>query len=69
MTKLTDAQIDFLARVSNGTPLRPADRAEDKVRQFCRRRDLVEFAGVRGWVITPAGRQALSTIRKEGNDE
>lgn len=60
--KLTEAQRDFLQRVSNGTRLKLADRQEDRVRQFCRREGLAAVVmNPRRWTITPAGRAALET--------
>jgi len=61
MAKLTEAQRDFLERIRDGRRLRTADRQEDKVRQFCRKNGLAAVAmEPRRWVITEAGRLALS---------
>lgn len=63
---LSEAQRDFLTRVQNGRPLRLADRAEDRVRQSCRRSGLAEIArNPRRWVITEAGRRALSAQERD----
>lgn len=60
--KLTNEQRDFLERVRDGRRLKSADRSEDRVRQFCRQNGLAEVvANPRRWVITEAGRLALST--------
>lgn len=57
---LTSEERDFLERVRDGRVLKLADRAQDLVRQACRRRGLAEVVmTLRRWVITPAGRQAL----------
>lgn len=58
--KLTPEHRDFLERVRDGRRLGLADRAEDRVRQTCRRRGLAEvIMNPRRWVITEAGRKAL----------
>ncbi len=60
MGKLSKAQRDFLEGVGYGRPLRHADRAEDRVRQWCRRNGLAEVVrNPRRWVLTEAGRAAL----------
>lgn len=60
--KLTVEQQDFLERVRDGRRLKSADRAEDRVRQFCRQNGLAEVVmNHRRWAITAAGRSALST--------
>lgn len=65
MAKLTPEQQDFLERVRDGRPLKLADRAEDRVRQFCRNKQLAQVVmNPRRWVITDAGRQALSQGEK-----
>lgn len=57
---LTEAHVDFLKRVRDGQPLKLASRAEDRIRQSCRRDGLAEVVmNPRRWVITPAGRAAL----------
>lgn len=57
---LTQAQREFLECLRDGGKLPLADRAEDRVRQKCRR---LGYAAVvmnpRRWVITDAGREAL----------
>jgi hypothetical protein len=61
--KLTDDQIDFLTRVRDGRRLKFADRAEDRVRQSCRRTGLAQVEKVpRRWTITEAGRLALQAL-------
>lgn len=58
--KLTSDQSDFLSRVRDGKLLKSADRAEDKVRQFCSRNGLAKVEmNPRRWVITEAGRAAI----------
>lgn len=58
---LNEDERDFLTRLRDGTRLAPADRAEDRARQFCRRNGLaVVLQNPRRWSITEAGRRALS---------
>lgn len=62
--KLTAEHLDFLKRVRDGRPLKVADRAQDKVRQYCRRHGLASVQKEpRRWVILPAGRNALDRER------
>lgn len=59
MSKLTEAQRDFLERVRDGRRLALADRAQDKVRQQCRRAGWAEvLMNPRRWSVTAAGTQA-----------
>ncbi|MFD1944688.1 hypothetical protein [Paradevosia shaoguanensis] len=63
---LTYAQYDFLEALENGWRLKPADDAEDRVRQFCRKNGLAEvLAKPRRWSITPVGRAALQAARSK----
>lgn len=58
--KLTPEHRDFLERVRDHRVLPLADRAQDRVRQFCRQNGLAEVVmKPRRWVITEAGRKAL----------
>lgn len=62
--KLTKAQTDFLDALVHGQRLRLADRAEDRVRQFCRKNGLAMVVmNPRRWVVTDAGRAALKAAR------
>jgi len=59
---LADRELDFLRRLRDGHSLRVADRVEDRVRQRCRKAGLAQvLQEPRRWVITDAGRAALST--------
>lgn len=61
--KLTNAQSEFLRRLRDHRPLALADRAEDRARQFCRRKGLAEvIPNPRRWAITEAGRAALKEM-------
>jgi hypothetical protein len=74
--RLTEAEHDFLRLLDDkpksrkGLPL--ADRAQDKVRQQCKKNGWAKFIGgwidgvsyPMGWVVTPRGRAALA--RSEG---
>lgn len=64
--KINAQETEFLERVESGSELRIADRDEDKVRQRMRRLGYVEFVMIgRRWVITDAGRNALSERKGE----
>jgi hypothetical protein len=57
---------EFLMRVRDGNRLKLADRAEDRVRQSCRRKGLAMVVmGPRRWTITTAGREALEKESEE----
>lgn len=60
MDKLTPDHLDFMRRVWTAKPLKSADRAEDKIRQQCRKAGYVKIMrNPRRWVITDAGKAAL----------
>lgn len=60
--KLDPNERDFLRRVRDGKPLKPADREEDKVRQRMRRFGLAEvLMKPRRWSVTDAGLRALES--------
>jgi hypothetical protein len=74
--KLTKEQAAFLSLLTTeptprgGLPL--ADRAQDRVRQSCKRLGYAEYIGgwlngkqhPMGWRITPKGRTALESVRE-----
>ncbi len=58
--KLDLRQKQFLERIRDGKRLPPANRYEDRARQFCRKNGLAEvLQNPRRWSITDAGRRAL----------
>lgn len=60
VVKLTKDHVDFLVRVRDGQRLKLADRAQDRVRQYCSRSGLAKVEmNPRRWTITPAGLAAL----------
>lgn len=73
---LTAEEFDFLSRLRRTPTSRKnlplASRAQDRVRQKCRRRKLAEFVGgwldgsqtPMGWRITEAGLAALDAYRQ-----
>jgi hypothetical protein len=59
---LSERELDFLRRLRDGERLRLADYEEDRVRQRLRKAGLAQvLQAPRRWVITDAGRAALST--------
>jgi hypothetical protein len=67
MGKLTADHLDFLRRVRDGQRLALADRHEDRIRQSLRRAGLAKVVmNPRRWVITDAGRRALSEGDRHG---
>lgn len=64
---MTADQRDFLERLRDGRKLGVADRAQDKVRQQCRRAGWAEvLMNPRRWTITDAGRRALAAADPQG---
>lgn len=60
--KLTDVEREFLSRIEAGTHPGLADRKNDRARQNMRRLGFAKCVmNPRRWIITEAGRIALST--------
>jgi len=54
--RMTEAHVDFLRRVRDGSPLKMATREEDRVRQQCRQIGWVEVLKCpRRWALTALG--------------
>jgi hypothetical protein len=59
--KLTSAHMRFLKDIWADDRLRPADRNEDKIRQYCRRKGLAEVKkNPRRWELTARGLEVLN---------
>lgn len=63
---LNKGHVDFLARLRDRRSLRSADRAEDRIRQYCRKHGLAEvLSGPRRWSITQKGLETLKKTLEE----